>query len=231
MPIRPARKETHLLKALRNAVAVILTALFLLTGCSLSNSSSSETPTSVSSTRQTPSTNAPSGTPGAGQSTPSGTPEVIILYPPFLIAHAASGTQKSNFGSYYWMIDSGLADQAHARGIEIQKSALEVKKGETVQFTWDQQNAKSDSTLQDLTISVYPEQSSIETVTVAQGTMKGFKASGTPVTSGPLPTTNPSWAANIDSGSYFVLIKATWSNPVVPAKIRNCEYGFFFKVG
>lgn len=153
-----------------------------------------------------------------------------MLAPPVLVAHAKSGTQQSNYGTFYWMIDSGLAAQVNARGIEMQKSPLDVKKGESIQFTWTGQNAKSDSTLQDLTISIYPKDKSIATVVSANGNLQGFQPLTSPITSGPLPTANPSWTVAVAPGSYFVLVKATWSNPVVPSKTRNCEYGFLFKV-
>jgi hypothetical protein len=172
------------------AVVLLISAL-VFSGCSLPGSSDSKTATSASST--VPTTNGQTGTPAIV----NGTPQVvnpIILAPPILVVQAASGTQDGNFGSYYWMIDSGLADKAAARGIEIQKDPLKVKQGETIQLSWKQQNSKSDSTLTDLTISAYPEDKSIVTVTTGQGTLTGFKASGTPMTTDKLPPTSTSWA-------------------------------------
>lgn len=205
-------------------IPVFFAGVMLLTACSLSGSSNKTPTTALNGSGSSTATSA------SASASPNGTPDVINLSPPVLIAHSGTETQQSNFGSYYWMISSGLADQANARGIEIQKTALDVAKGSTVQFTWDQQNSGSDTSLTGLSIEVYPEQSSIETVTVAQGTMKGFKASGTPVATTSIPMTNSSWVANVPAGNYFVLIKANWSNPIVASKPRNCEYGFLFKV-
>ncbi|MGA7672945.1 MAG: hypothetical protein WBW04_21185 [Nitrolancea sp.] len=210
--------------SLRIKIPVLLAGVLLLTACSLSGSSDKTPTTGLSATGTS------SGTPATDSGTPSGTPDVIQLAPPVLVANSGTETQPGNYGSYYWMISSGLADKANARGIEIQKTALDVAKGSTVQFTWDQQNSQSDSTLTGLSIEVYPEESSIETVTVAQGTMQGFKASGTPVATTSIPISNSSWAADVPAGNYFVLIKADWSNPIVSSKPRNCEYGFLFKV-
>ena len=217
---------------LRYLVLIIL-SLAVLSACSLNGSSKSTATTGVSSATQ--STN-PSSTPITQQATPaassSATPDGISLDPPLLVAHAQSGTQQANFGTFYWMISSGLAAQVNARGIQIQDQALHVTKGETVQFTWTNQNSQSDSTLQDLTISVFPEAESIVTATNATGTLKGFKASANPVTTGKLSTSNPTWNVNVDSGSYFVQVVATWSNPIVAGgKTRQCEYGFYFTVG
>ena len=115
----------------------------------------------------------------------------MSLDPPYLIVNSSSGTQKANLGTFYWMITNGLAAQVNARGIEIQDKSLHVSKGETVQFTWENQNSQSDSTLQTMSIAVFPEKDSIVTVPAAQGTLKGFKASDTPLTSDKLNITDP----------------------------------------
>ncbi len=156
----------------------------------------------------------------------------MSLDPPYLVAHASSGTQKANVGTFYWMVSNGLAAQVNARGIEIQDKSLHVSKGETVQFTWENQNSQSDSTLQDLKIAVFPEKESIVTVEAASGTLKGFHPEGTPVASDTLSMTGPTWKVGVDSGSYFVQVVADWSNPIVKdGQPRHCEYGFYITVG
>jgi hypothetical protein len=211
------------------AVVLLISAL-VFSGCSLPGSSDSKTATSVSSTGG-PITNGQSGTPVSGEASPTPMKVApIVLAPPILVAQASSGTQDGNYGSYYWMIDSGLADKAVSRGIEIQKDPLKVKKGENVTFSWKQQNSESDSTLTDLSIRVYSQETALMTAVSSKGNLKGFTAQGSPVTSGPLPKTNPTWAANLNPGQYFVDVNASWSNPIVKDKPRNCEYGFFLEV-
>jgi hypothetical protein len=204
----------------------IVASLAVLSACSLHGGSSSSTRTA-----QTAATTGGSSAQGTASSASSATPDAISLNPPVLVAHAQSGTQQANYGTFYWMIDSGLAAQVNARGIEIQDNALHVTKGETIQFSWINQNNKSDSTLQEMSISVFPEEQSIMTETSGQGTLKGFKASTNPVTTGKLSAANPTWTVSVDSGSYFIDVQATWSNPVVADKTRHCEYGFRFTVG
>lgn len=210
---------------------LIMVSLVLLSACSMRGGSSSSTRTPVQTgPTQTGSNVRPTASSATGTAQ-SGTPDAVSLDPPLLVAHATSGTQQANYGTFYWMLDNGLAAQVNARGIEIQKDALHVTKGETIQFTWTNQNSKSDSTLQDLTISVFPEEQSIVTETSGQGTLRGFKASDKPVTTGKLSASNPTWTVSVDSGSYFIDVQATWSNPVLAEKTRHCEYGFLFTVG
>lgn len=211
------------MKTLRSTFALFLLSTVLLTACSLSTTSATKSITSATASSF-------SATPPSDQGTPAITVHPIILAPPILVAHSGSAAQQSSFGSYYWMITNGLADKASARGIEIQKDPLQVAKSGALTFTWTQQNSQSDSTLKDLKLEVYPKDSSIATVVTGQGTMTGFMAMGQPVATATLDMKNPSWTVNVDSGDYFVRVLADWSNPIVPAKPRNCEYGFHVTV-
>ncbi len=212
--------------------ALIALGLIALAACSIGGSSTntpSSSATGSSVIIKTPNATSPAGT---SQASSSATPDGISLDPPLLVAHAKSGTQPANFGTFYWMISNGLAAKVNAVGIQIQDKALHVSKGETVQFTWENQNSQSDSTLQSLQIAIFPEKASIVTQVGGGGTMQGFAASDHPITSDKLSMTDPSWKVGVDSGSYFVQVKAEWSNPIVKdGQTRHCEYGFYITVG
>jgi hypothetical protein len=221
---------------LRYLLFVIL-GLMVLSACSLTGSS---TGTANSATSTQPGTSGqPTGTAAANATMPAsgtpaavGTPDAVSLDPPLLVANTSSDTQKAHYGTFYWMISNGLAAQVNSRGIQIHDKALHVANGETVQFAWENQNSQSDSTLQDITLAVFPEDQSIVTQTSGSGTLKGFQAGDNPLKTDKLSTSDPSWKVDVGSGSYFVQVVANWSNPIVPGgKTRNCEYGFYITVG
>ncbi len=217
---------------------VALLLFFLLIGasaCSVGSSNSDKTPTSNAQPVAT-STNAVSPSPTAGAATPDdglGTPVVPQtnrLLPPDLILHAKAGEQLGNFGAWFWQNSYGLVADTHAVAYEIQPDMTQLAQGEEISFTWRYQNSQSDTTLQTVDLTVYPAAGNTKSVPTSGKTLTGFWPQTDATTKATLTPASPSWSVNLPSGEYFIVVHATWSNPIGDHHERDSDYSFHVQV-
>ncbi len=215
------------------SIVALLALITLLPACSVgksSNKTSASTvpPIATSTNALTPSAGT-SATPGDSVGTPP-VPQTNRLMPPDLIAHAKSGEQLGNFGAFYWQNSYGLVADTHAVAFEIQPDMLKLAQGEKISFTWRYQNSQSDTTLKTLDLSIYPSAGNLKSVQTSGKTLTGFSPQTAPTAKASIPVTSPSWSVSVPSGEYFIVVHATWSNPIGDHHERDSDYSFHVQV-
>ncbi len=215
-------------------VAIPLFFLLIVTSaCSLGSSKSGKTPTSGVQPAATTASASPSttglATPDDGLGTPV-VPQTKRLLPPDLIVHAKAGEQLGNFGAWYWQNSYGLVADTHAVAYEIQPDMLQLTQGEAISFTWRYQNSQSDTTLQTVDLTVYPAAGNLKTVATSGKTLTGFWPQTDATTKATLTAATPSWTVDLPSGEYYIVIHATWSNPIGDHHERDSNYSFHVKM-
>lgn len=217
-------------------VAIFLFFLLVITSaCSVGSSNSKVTATSSVRPVATTDVASPSSS-TTGLATPDGSvgtppvPQTNRLNPPDLIVHAKAGEQLGSFGAWFWQNSYGLVADTHAQAFVIQPEAIQLEQGEKISFTWRFQNSQSDTTLQTLDLSVYPAAGNKKSVDVSGETLTGFWPQTDPTAKASLTLTAPSWSVDMPAGEYFIVVHATWSNPIGDHKERNSDYSFHVQV-
>lgn len=150
----------------------------------------------------------------------------MSLDPPRLLLVASSGKQAAAIGAFYWQRqDNGLAADVAAPGIQIQKTPLLVKRGEQLKIEIGD-NPAPDS----LEVKAYPKEGNHQTISTANNAIDAFVPTTNPVSSTTLGAGANSWTADVEPGDYFLWIKGTWANPLVPSHARTVEYSFLLHV-
>lgn len=223
------------------ALALLLTLTLAACSGSSAGTATPQAPTATPTAEATPSV-----TPEATlEATPSGTPAGILLAPPDFTLTAAAGEQPSSRGSFYWMLDNGLAAELNYHGFEIHPSTLEVQPGETLTFAPNDGHVPAT-----LELAIFPEEGNTGPITpeilaaeagatpttTATPTPAGgeevlfFRPKTDPVKTAELQGDDMTWTVDLEPGTYFIRIKGTWPNPVVPEKERWGEFAFTVQV-
>lgn len=155
---------------------------------------------------------------------PSASP--MSLDPPTFTLAANSGKQRANTGAFYWQRqDNGLAAEIHAPGIPVQEKPLVVKRGEQLR------NAVGNGPAPDsIELKAYPKDGNHKPISTANNAIDAFVPTTDPVITTTLGAGADTWTAELEPGEYFVWMKGTWPNPILPTRSRTVEYSFLIHV-
>ncbi len=155
---------------------------------------------------------------------PSASP--MSLDPPTFTLVAGSGKQPANTGAFYWQRqDNGLAAEINAPGIPLQKEPLVVKRGEQLKLEIGNGSAPDS-----IELKAYPKDGNHKPISTANNAIDAFTPTTDPVTATTLGAGTDTWTAELEPGEYFVWMKGTWPNPILPTRSRTVEYSFLIQV-
>lgn len=155
---------------------------------------------------------------------PSASP--MSLDPPTFTLMTNSGKQQGSTGAFYWQRqDNGLAAEIHAPGIPVQEKPLLVNRGE--QLRNEIGNGPAPDSIE---LKAYPKDGNHKPISTANNAIDAFVPTTDPVTTASLGAGAETWTAELEPGEYFVWMKGTWSNPILPTRSRTVEYSFLIHV-
>lgn len=209
---------------LRLGVLALVSTAFLLVSCMGSSGTATPTPTvEQSAPTGTAVPPSPSGTPGA---TPGGSSANNGLNPPTLWLAAKSGEQQASPGASLWVNDAGFAADIKSQGFDIHKQALAIERGEQVHLAF-----RDGPVSQTLELKVYPRDGNEQSRTAQDGkTATRFVPTTEPVASQEVSPSDLTWTADLEPGSYFVWLYATWPNKWKADMPMRAEYAFTVEI-
>ena len=160
--------------------------------------------------------------------TPSVTasPSPMTLDPPTFTLVANSGKQQAYTGEFFWQRqDNGLAAEIKAPGIQVQEKPLIVKRGEQVRI--EVSNGPAPDSIE---LKAYPKEGNHKPISTTKEAIDAFVPATDPVTTASLGAGAVTWTAEIEPGEYFLWMKGTWANPILPTRSRTVEYSFLLQV-